>query len=135
MPPSKNLRSYDHITRVFEAALLQDGASYQLKPDFDEQGLAIPQSAEKKAFVWRRDANYLRTLLRRNDPLNRCKYDCFRILLRGDTVLLEKQVEDSGTLLDKDGKPIELPAIEETEPVQLDVGERLNLALGMLEEK
>jgi hypothetical protein len=136
MPPSKNIRSYDHVTRVLEAALLQDGAEFQIRPDFDPRGAAIPNSAEKKAFVWRRDANYLRTLLRRADPLNQCKYDCFRILLRGATIVLEKvDSQELGTLKDKNGKEIELPKIEETETVKLDVGERLNLALGLLEEK
>lgn len=135
MPPSKNIRSFDHITRVFEAALLQkDDSRFTLRPDFASTGAAIKGSAEKKAFVWRRDAHYLRKLLRNQSPLLQCRFDCFKLILEGATVILQWRQDDNelGTLT-SNGKQVEVGKIEETEMAREDADKTLDFALNLLE--
>lgn len=115
MPPTKNLNAYAYHERVLETALAHGGAK-----------LSLP--TESEAFVWRRDANYFRTLLRQRSTDGRCKYDVIKISLKGKIVILENRTDPEITgLTGLDGKRLEAVKVEKKPEVTLSPIERLAL--------
>jgi hypothetical protein len=114
MPPTKNLNAYGTHERVLETALVAGGAKLELE-------------TYSQAFVWQRDANYFRKLLRDRSTDGRCKYDVIKITVRGPVVFLENRVETPiKGLTSLAGRPLDAVVIEKPKPLTPE--EKLRLA-------
>lgn len=114
MPPTRNLNAYAYHERVLETALRAGGAKLALED-------------RKKAFVWRRDANFFRSLLREQSPDHRCKYDVLKLTLQDAIIIIEiVSPAPAGKLMSLDEQPIDVVPAEERKSLSLE--ERLRLA-------
>ena len=122
MPPTKNLNAYASHERVFETAIQAGGAKLQL-------------DTPAQAFVWQRDANYFRKLLRDRSPDGRCKYDIIKITVRGPLVTLENRTETPiKGLTSLEGLPLDAVVLQQEPARPLTPEERLRLAELELEQ-